>query len=147
MPDIDDPAGHVSGLTEIRVDTSGVDRFAGTVEAEVNANFTPQAGRLMAVYEPGAFFGVNHVSADVAAARRAHTECLRAAADQLVGYIDASKILVDAARTVSARYRGVDALAAANANEVELALADAVNRAGAARAAVVPAAHEPGNLL
>jgi hypothetical protein len=131
MAQIDDPPVRFAGLTEIRVDTSGVERFAGTVETEVDANFRPQAGRLAAVYEPGAFFGINHASPDVQAARQRHAACLQGATEQLVGYVNASKILVDAARTVAARYRQVDALAAANSKEIELALADAVGRANA----------------
>jgi hypothetical protein len=68
-------------------------------------------------------------------ARQRHTECLQAAANQLAGYANATQILVEAARTVAARYRDTDALAAANALEVNRALNDAVMAAGEAQAA------------
>lgn len=132
MPEIDDPRGSMSGLQVIHVDISGLDRFAETVEAEASANFRPQATNLMKVYEVGSHFGLGHSSADVIAARHKHTQCLEAAATQLADYANATKILVDAARAVAARYRASDAFTAANLAEVNEALEAARQRASAA---------------
>jgi len=123
-------------MAAIDVDVSGLDRFAGTVEAEANANFRPQAGSIMKVHEVGSHFGLGSSSRDVLAARVRHTECLQAAVDQLAGYANATQILVDAARAVAARYRDTDGLAAANHLEVEQAL-------NAAMAAATRARHAP----
>jgi hypothetical protein len=116
-------------LKGITVGVAGLDRFAGSVEAEVNENYAPHATELMRVYAVGAHFGVGHVSPDVVAARLRYTECLQGAVDQLAGYANAAAILVDAARSVAGRYRGVDALAASNAVEVEQALSVAMRAA------------------
>jgi hypothetical protein len=143
MPEIDDPAGPLPGITMIQVDVSGLDRFAGSVESEVEANYRPQAANLMRIYEVGSHFGLGHTSPDVLASRERHTECLQAAADQLAGYANAAKILVDAAREIAARYRDSDAFAAANAQEVEQALwagVHAANRAQLEAGAAVPTA-------
>jgi len=135
MPRIDDPSSSLPGLTGVEVDVSGLDRFAGSVQGELEANFQPQAVGLMKVYAVGSHFGIGHSSSDVRRARERHTECLQAAVNQLAGYANATQILVDAARTVAARYRDTDALAAANVLEVRQALNAAVVAAGAAQAA------------
>jgi hypothetical protein len=135
MPRIDDPQGKLPGLTTVDVDVSGLDKFAGSVEGELQANFQPQATGLMRVYEAGSQFGIGHGSSDVRRARERHTECLQAAVNQLAGYANATQILVEAARTVAARYRNTDALVAANAQEVRRALDAAVIAAGQQMAA------------
>ena len=144
MPRIDDPSSSLPGLTAVEVDVSGLDRFAGSVEGELEANFQPQAAGLMKVYQQGSQFGSGHASPDVQRARERYTKCLQAAVDQLAGYANATQVLVEAARTVAARYRDTDALAAANALEVQRVLNAAVIAAGNAQTATngrpVPAA-------
>jgi hypothetical protein len=142
MPGIDDPPGVVPGIRAVDVDVSGLDMFAGAVEDELRANFQPQAAGLMRVYEAGSHFGIGHAGSDILAARERHTDCLQAAVNQLAGYANATQILVDAARTVAARYRDTDALAAANALEVRRALDAAVVAAGEAQAAAETTAAE-----
>jgi hypothetical protein len=126
LPRIDDSSGP---LKAINVDVGALDRFAGSVEAEVTASYTPHAVDLMQVYAVGAHFGLGHASPDVLAARTRYTECLQGAVEQLAGYANAVAILVDAARTVAARYRDTDALAASNALEVGQALSAATHAA------------------
>ena len=136
MPEIDDPVSSVPGLTAIDVDVSGLDTFAGSVEGELRANFEPQAIGLMRIYQTGSYFGMGHESPDVQAARARYTTCLQAAVNQLAGYANATQILIEAARAVAARYRGSDALSAANLAEVQGAL----DQARLAAAAAVSAA-------
>lgn len=145
MPEIDDPVSSVPGLTAVDVDVSELDRFAGSVEGELRANFEPQAIGLMKTYQVGSHFGVGHESLDVQAARSRYTACLQVAVNQLAAYANATQILIDAARTVAANYRGADAMTAANMAEVEAALhaaaADAktaANRVAAGEADPVP---------
>ena len=132
MPEIDDPVTSVPGLTAIDVDVSGLETFAGSVEGELQANFEPQAIGLMRIYQSGSYFGMGHESPDVQAARERYTACLQAAVNQLAGYANATHILIEAARTVAARYRGTDALTAANLLEVQGALNQARQAAAAA---------------
>jgi hypothetical protein len=127
----------------INVDVSALDRFAGSVDSEVEANFRPEAAQLMTVYGQGAHFGHGHPSADVTAARVKYTECLQGAAEQLAGYVNAAKILVDAAHMVSSRYRDTDALAVANAVEVEQALWAAMRAASHAQRDATAGQGEP----
>jgi hypothetical protein len=126
MPRIDDPPASLPGLRAVEVDVSGLDSFAGSVEGELQSNFQPQASSLMRIYEVGSRFGVGHASSDVQRARERHTECLQAAVNQLAGYANATQVLVEAARTVAARYRDT---------EVWRALDAAVMAAGAAQSA------------
>jgi hypothetical protein len=145
MPKFDDPASSLPGLAALHVDVSGLDKFAGSVEGELQANFQPQATSLMKIYEAGSHFGIGHESSDVQAARQKHTECLQAAVNQLAGYANATQILVEAARAVAARYRDTDALAAATVSEVRRALSEAVFAAGAAQAAAESAGAKSRN--
>jgi hypothetical protein len=140
MPEIDDPVSSVPGLKAIDVDVSGLDKFAGSIEGELQANFEPQAIGLMRIYQTGSYFGMGHESPDVQAARERYTTCLQAAVNQLAGYANATQILIEAARMVAARYRGTDALTAANMLEVQNALDQAVLAAAAAKSAAGRAA-------
>jgi hypothetical protein len=124
----------------INVDLSGLDKFAGSVESEVEGNFRPHAERLFGVYLYGVRFGVGNASADVTAAKLKHRDCLSAAGEQLSGYAAAAQILIEAARQVAGRYRGVDALSAAKAADVDAALSGAIQSAAAARDAAAAAA-------
>jgi hypothetical protein len=117
MPEIDESGGMLPGTSVVHVDVSGLDAFAASIEAELEANFQPQAARLSTVYQKGSHFGVGHASSDVSDARAKHNECLAAAMQNLIELAKATQVLVDAARTVAANYRGADALAAANAQE------------------------------
>jgi hypothetical protein len=147
MAEIDDLAGGLlGGVTEIRVDPAAVDRFASTLETEIDTNFTPTANHLQAVYQPGANFGVLHQSPAVQAARVAQAASLRAATAQLESYIAASKILIEAARTVAARYREVDDLTGAKFDDVQAVLDDAAARSDAALAAAHKRDRLPGNV-
>ena len=124
MPEIDDSGGTPPGTSAIHIDVSGLDAFAASVEAELDANFQPQAARLTQVYQLGSHFGLGHASGDVKAAQRKHNECLQAAMKNLIELAKATRVLADAARTVAANYRGADAIAAASAHEAMQALHD-----------------------
>jgi hypothetical protein len=117
-------------MSAIHIDVSGLDAFAASVEAELEANFQPQTVRLMKVYEMGSHFGIGHASTDVAAAQRRHDDCLRAAMNNLVELAKATRVLADAARVVAANYRGADAMAAASAYEAVRALHDVAKSGG-----------------
>lgn len=132
MPEIDESGGMLPGMSVIHVDVSGLDAFATSVEAELEANFQPQAARLARIYQQGSHFGVGHASADVAAAQQRHDRCLEAAMKNLIELAEATRVVVDAARTVATNYRGSDALAAANALEAGQALLHAAQAGPAA---------------
>jgi hypothetical protein len=125
----------LSDYGSINVDLAGLDRFAGSVEGEVEGNFRPYAERLFGVYSYGVRFGAGNNSADVTAAKVRHRECLVAAGEQLSGYVAAAQVLIQAARQVAERYRGADAMSAAQAADVDAALSGAIQAASAARQA------------
>ncbi len=122
----DDSPRWLSGYRAIEVDPSGLDRFAGAIEGEVEGNFRPHTHDLFTVYELGVRFGAGHVSADVLAAREKHHQCLQGAADQLASYIKASHILIQAARQIAKNYGDADAMAAARAKEIDHTLSAAI---------------------
>lgn len=122
MPEIDESGGMLPGTSAINIDVSGLDAFATSIEAELEANFQPLSARLTTIYQQGSHFGIGHASSDVAAAQHRHNECLRAAMKNLIELAEAARVVVDAARTVAANYRGSDAMAAANALEAGQAL-------------------------
>jgi hypothetical protein len=131
MPEIDQSSGAPRGTRAVHVDVSSLDAFAAAVEAELQANFLPLTGKLTKVYGNGSHFGIGHASPDVALAQQRHNQCLRAAVRQLGELAQATQVLVDAARTVAARYRGSDAMASASFIETLSALSDAASAAGA----------------
>jgi hypothetical protein len=140
----DDSPRWLSGYRAIQVDPSGLDRFAGAIEDEVEGNFRPHTHDLFAVYELGVRFGAGHVSADVLAAREKHHQCLQGAADQLASFINASHILIQVARQIAKNYGAADAMAAARAKEIDDTLNAAIlfadEAAKEAREAVAQAA-------
>ncbi len=129
----DDSPRWLSGYRAIEVDPSGLDRFAGAIEDEVEGNFRPHTHDLFAVYELGVRFGAGHISADVLAAREKHHQCLQGAADQLASYINASQILIRVARQIAKNYGAADAMAAASIKEIDDALGAAALLAEEAR--------------
>ena len=135
MPEFDQSSGVPWGTRAVQVDVSSLDAFAAAVEAELETNFHPLTAKLIKVYESGSHFGVGHASSDVAAAQQKHTECLKAAMRQLGELGEATRVLIEAARTVAGRYRDSDAMASASFLETLGALGDAANPAGANPAA------------
>jgi hypothetical protein len=115
----DDSPRWLSGYRAIEVDPSGLDRFAGAIEDEVEGNFRPHTHDLFAVYELGVRFGAGHISPDVLAAREKHHQCLQGAADQLASFINASQILIQVARQIAKNYGAADAMSAASIKEIE----------------------------
>ena len=130
MPEIDESGGMLPGTSAIHIDVSGLDAFAASIEAELEANFQPQTARLTTIYQRGSHFGIGHASTDVAAAQQKHNECLQAAMKNLIELARATRVVADAARAVAANYRGSDAMAAANALEAMRALNDAAKQGG-----------------
>jgi hypothetical protein len=131
MPEIDQSSGAPWGTRAVHVDVSSLDAFAAAVEAELQANFLPLTAKLTKVYGNGSHFGVGHASPDVSQAQQRHNQCLHAAMRQLGELAKATEVLVDAARTVSARYRDSDAMASASFIETLSALSDAASATGA----------------
>jgi hypothetical protein len=124
-PDDDSPAW-LRDYKAISVHIDGLRSFAGAIEDEVEANFRPHTTRLFSTYAGGVPFGADNPSGEVHAAKVKYHECLTSASDTMTAYINASKILVTAIREAAARYSDADALAHANAQEVEQILGQAI---------------------
>jgi hypothetical protein len=118
----------------INVDLSTLRDAADTLAAEVSANVAPRSRRLIGVYEAGVPFGSRSPGATVRVAAQAYQQRLVEVTQHLAALVTASAILVEAAREVVAGYHSVDAMWAANAQQVAKAFNEAVSGA----TAVVP---------
>ncbi|HEX6498809.1 MAG TPA: hypothetical protein VF054_07225 [Micromonosporaceae bacterium] len=116
----------------IAVDLHSVSEFARFVEADADAGLRPHAVRLAQLCCTGSRFGCAVPSANLAWARDRHDEALIRARDLLEAYIRATDVIVDAARTIAARYADADGFARARVDEVEPILSAAIAAAQSA---------------
>lgn len=131
----DDSPRWLDGYEPVKVNTGSLKDFAGSVDAEVEGNFKPYSQRLFTAYSHGATFGSGNISATVQAARRKHFDALKATGESMTGYINASKILIDAIRRAAETYKTTDSVASASAQEIESILGKAIADADAAQRA------------
>jgi hypothetical protein len=120
---------------KIEVELKSLTDFAGSVDGAVDRNFAPRTGGLQNVYACGVRFGFGHPSGNVRAAALKYSDALEMIARQIAAYIDASKILADAARKAAERYGSADAMSAAQSKDVEKLLGEAIDEARARQAA------------
>ena len=137
---VDDSPTWLRDYESIEVDTSGLDQFAGSVNAEVEGNFEPHTQRLFRAYELGVTFGFGNESGNVQAARNKHRDALTATGESMAAYINASRILIEAIRRAAEEYASADALSSARARDVEGILGQAITDAENARLAAEQAA-------
>jgi hypothetical protein len=131
----DDSPSWLRDYHTVEVDLKGLGDFAGAVDGAVEKNFAPRTGQLQNEYAYGVCFGWGNPSGDVHAAKAKYHDCLSVITKQIEAYIDASRILADAARKAAERYGNADAMSAAQSKDVEGLLAQAVTDAQARRAA------------
>jgi hypothetical protein len=136
----EDSSSGFPSSAEIKVDPTHLDKFAGSVDHEVESNFKPHTDQLFTAYSYGAVFGTGIPSTNVQMARRKHTDSLNAASEAMTNYIEASKILVAAMRTIAQRYSTADAMSGLRSDEVAAILGKAKDDADAARRAADEAA-------
>lgn len=136
----DNGGGGSTDWVTIQVNLADLATTADSIEAEVNANLRPHAYKVNNTYRTGAAFGYRHPSNDLQAARRKYQDCLDVTVAQLDAFVDASTTLVNAARQVIESYGTADALAAASALDVQVALDKAALDAATAKAAANTAA-------
>lgn len=110
----------------IEVDGRELSKFAGSVEASTTGTFVPTVQSLFRVYAQGTAFGSFTASAEVYAARVKHHDAMVSMTQSMAGFIEASRVLVDAVTEVRSRYVGADGLGAARAADVDAILRDAV---------------------
>jgi hypothetical protein len=141
---VDDSPTWLRDYHTVEVDLKGLVDFAGAVDGGVDKNFAPRTGQLQGDYAYGVCFGYGNPSGDVHAAKMKYHDCLSVITRQIEAYIEASKILADAARKAAERYGSADAMSAAQTKAVEdllvQAIADARTRREAAEAAAAEAA-------
>jgi hypothetical protein len=136
----DRPPSWLSDYGQINVDPAHLDKFAGSVDQEVEKNFKPHTDRLFTTYSYGATFGISNPSISVQAARRKHTDAMNAISQTMANYINASKILVAAMKTISERYSTSDAMSGLRSDQVNDIIGKAVADANAAQKAADDAA-------
>lgn len=116
----------------IDIDTRSLGSFAALLEGDLNGTVRPGIDRLLATFAGGAGFGSRNPGEDVRTAVTAYHDCLVATTQQLAAYINATTILVDAARRITTEYTSADALAGASTAKVTQALSSAIATASAA---------------
>jgi hypothetical protein len=124
-PDDDSPAW-LRDYKAINVHIDGLHSFAGAIEDEVEGNFRPHATRLFSTYTGGVPFGADNPSGEVHAAKLKYHDCLTSVTEAMTAYINASKILATAMKEAATKYSDADALAHANAQDVERIVAQAM---------------------
>jgi hypothetical protein len=147
----DDTPPWLRSYHDVQVDLHGLHDFANGVDGAADKNFAPRTTQLQTDYASGVQFGWNNPSGQVDAAKRKYHAALTVITQQIEAYIEASKILADAARRAAQRYGDADAMSAAKSKDIEgilgHAVADARKRQEdqqAAAAAAAAARHHGG---
>jgi flagellar hook-basal body complex protein FliE len=136
----DGPPSWLRDYETIEVDLKGLTDFARSVDGAVDRNFAPRTGDLQNLYGCGVRFGFGNPSGNVRAAALKYSDALEMIARQIAAYIEASKILAHAARKAAERYSSADAMSAAQSQDVEKLLGQAIDDARARQVAVDAAA-------
>jgi hypothetical protein len=126
----------------IEVELKGLTDFAGSVDLAVDGNFAPRTGDLQNEYACGVRFGFGNPSGNVRAAMTKYHDALTMIMRQVESYIESSRILADAARKAAERYGSVDAMSAAQSQDVQKLLGQAVDQARVRREAADAAARQ-----
>jgi hypothetical protein len=129
----------VAGGGSTEVNLGELDRFAGSVAGVTSGMLEPGTNRVFSVYGAGATFGCQfNASYEILAARLKYHDALVSITTSLAGFINASRILVDAVSQVRARYAGTDTAAASSIAAVDQILFKAAADATTASTSTAP---------
>jgi hypothetical protein len=126
----------------INVDTDGLKQFADNVGFYATEIDPVDVGRSKQEFAAGVTFGLKNASGAVHVAKENYANALSVSLQNLAGFVEAAKILADAAEQVAADFGAADGRAADSADLVEKQLYDASRRAIAARGGYQPAADD-----
>ena len=126
IPDEDQGPAWLGDHGRIEADIAAMSQFARSLTAEIQDNYVPHAGLVIADMETGHPQPVD-AFAEHSRFLRDHEAAIRAATDNVYWYIQAGISLGDAATEISNRYADADAFSAAQTRDVLDAL-DATGR-------------------
>jgi hypothetical protein len=118
----------------VRVETDGLNKFSDQVQNDTNRTLESGYSSASVDLSSGVQFGANSASGGVHAAKERYAQSLRASTANVVAYMDAARILADAATKVAAAFAATDGRAADRTDEVQRALNAAVLEAQQRRA-------------
>jgi hypothetical protein len=121
---------------EIRVETEGLTRFSGQVHTDVSRTIEPGYYDAKVSLAQGVQFGAANASGSVHAAKVRYAESLSASTTNILAYMDAARVLADAAAKVAVAFDGSDARSAQTTDQVNQAMWTAAEEARRQREAV-----------
>jgi len=101
----------------IDVNVDGLKDFRAWLGRELDANLRPGAEGIVNDHSMGVRFGWRNAGRQVAIARQRYADSLEASTANLVQYVNASEVLIDAIRQVVTNYRASD-LSAADSSQI-----------------------------
>ena len=126
----------------IRVETDGLSKFSDQVQNDTSRTLEPGYSDARVHLQYGVRFGQNNASGGVHAAKERYAASLQASTDNIVEYMNAARVLADAAAKVAALFDASDERSAARTDVVQGALAAAATEAQQRREAADRAARE-----
>ena len=119
----------------IRVETEGLNKFSEKVQGDTSRTLEPGYTDARVSLQSGVRFGQSNASGTVHAAKERYAASLEASTGNIVEYMQAARVLADAAAKVATLFDASDGRSAARTDDVQSALAAAAAEAQQRRAA------------
>jgi hypothetical protein len=129
------------GDPSIKVETGELNNFANHVRHQAGDVLQPAVNRASLSMASGVPFGATNASGAVHAAKQRYAQSLSVSMANLEQFVQAAKIMADAAEKVAADFDAVDSRSADAVSRVNSLLASAAKEAEAARIASERAQH------
>jgi hypothetical protein len=120
----------------VRVETDGLKKFSDQVQNDTSQTLESGYSRASVDLSRGVAFGADSASGGVHAAKERYVQSLQASTQNIVEYMEAAKILADAAKKVAKAFESSDDRSAVRTTEVHDALTTAVTESQQRRANV-----------
>jgi hypothetical protein len=117
----------------MHVETGGLDRFAGDVSFYADEVDPLDIDRARQSFSAGVTFGQKNASVPLLRTKENYGKALANSLTNLTRFVEAAKILADAAEQAAKEFRAVDDRSARSLDNINHLLTDATGRAQAAR--------------
>ena len=124
----------------VRVETDGLHNFSNQVQNDTAVTLESGYNRASVDLQAGVTFGYASASGGVHAAKERYTQSLQASTQNIVEYMEAARILADAAAKVAQAFTASDTRSGDRTKEVHDALTTAVTESQQRRAQAAAAA-------
>jgi hypothetical protein len=118
----------------VKVETDGLNKFSDQVQDDTSRTLESGYSNAKVDLSSGVQFGAKSASGGVHAAKQRYAQSLKASTDNVAAYLDAARILADAAAKVATAFAATDGRAAGRTDEVQRALNQAVQESQQRRA-------------